>query len=128
MLKRNKLQIDRSATKTENIRSNTNKKITEFVKKSNNSPVITNATKHTSGIFSPPENSRDSKKMNIELDTEKELEQKQEMSNEQRKGEVSSEILDTMNIQHILGPLMKKFKLLREIVDKNYVKLDEVQR
>ena len=33
-----------------------------------------------------------------------------------------------MNIQHILGPLMKEFKLLKEIVDKNYTKLDEVQR
>ena len=76
MLKSNKLQIDKSATKTENIRSNTNKKITEFDKKSNNSPATTSATKHTSGILSPPENSRDSKKMNIELDTEKEMEQK----------------------------------------------------
>ena len=128
MLKSNKLKIDKSATKTENIWSNTNKKITEFIKKSNNSQAIISATKHTSDILSPPENSRDSKKMNIELDIEKEIEQKQEMSNEHRKGEVSSEVSNTMNIQHILGPLMKEFKLLREIVDKNYVKLDEVQR
>ena len=128
MSKSNKLQIDKSATKTENIRSNTNKKITDFVKKPNNSPAITSTTKCTSDILSPPENSRDSKKMNIELDIEKEIEQKQEMSNEHRKGEVSSEVSNTMNIQHILGPLMKEFKLLREIVDKNYVKLDEVQR
>ena len=128
MLKSNKPEIDRSANKTENIRPNTNKKITEFVIKSNNLPAITSATKRTSGILSPPENSRDSKKMNIELGAEKELEQKQEMSNEYRKGEVTSEVLDTMNIQHILGPLMKELKLLREIVDKNYTKLDEVQR
>ena len=66
--------------------------------------------------------------MNIELDTEKEIAQKQEMSNEHRKGEVSSEVSDMTNIQHILGPLMKEFKLLREIKDKNYAKLDKVQR
>ena len=127
MSKSNKPEIDRSATKTDNTRPNTNKKITEFVIKSNNSPV-TSATRHTSGILSPPENSTDSKKMNIELDTEKELEQEQEMSNEHRKGEVTSEALDTKNIQHIVDPLMNEFKLLREIVDKNYTKLDEVQR
>ena len=128
MSKSNKLQIDKSATKSGNIRSNTNQKIMEFVKKSINSPAITSATKRKSDILSPPENSRDSKKMNIKLDTEKEIEQKQEMNNEYRKGEISSEVSDIMNIQHILGPLMKEFKLLREIVDKNYAKLDEVQR
>ena len=84
MSKSNKPEIDRNATKTENIKPNTNKKITEFVIKSNNSPAITSAIKHTNGILSPPENSRDSK-MNIELDTEKGLEQMQEMSNEHRK-------------------------------------------
>ena len=92
MSKSNKLQIDKSATKTENMQSNTNKKITKLIKKSNNSPAITSATKHSSDILSPPENSRDSKKMNIELDIEKEIEQKQEMSNEHRKGEVLSEV------------------------------------
>ena len=122
----NKPEIDRSATKTENTRPN--KKITEFVIKSNSSTAITSATKHTSGILSPPENSSDSKKMNIELDTEKEWEQEQEMSNEHKMGEVTSESLDMMNIQHILGPLMNEFKPLREIVEKNYTKLDEVQR
>ena len=100
----------------------------EFIKKSTNPPAITSATKCTSDILSPPENSGNSKKMNIELDTGKEIEQKQEMNNEYGKEEILSEVSDTMNIQHILGPLMKEFKLLREIVDKNYAKLDEVQK
>ena len=37
-------------------------------------------------------------------------------------------MLDQHNLQQILGPLMKEFKLLREIIDKNYIKLDEVQK
>ena len=37
-------------------------------------------------------------------------------------------MLDQHNLQQILGPLMKEFKLLRETIDKNYIKLDEVQK
>ena len=64
------------------------------------------------------------------MDTE--LEQEHSMSNSHLTKrmyteEATDEIPDTKNLQHILGPLMNEFKLLREMVDKNYTKLDEVQ-
>ena len=119
--------------KNENIRPNSNKKITEFVTKLNNSPPSNNVTKRTSSILSPPENMRDSKKLNIEQNMDMELEQEQSMSNSQltkrmHTEEATAEIPDTKNLQHILVPLMNEFKLLREIVDKNYTKLDRVQQ
>ena len=125
--------MDRSVMKNENIRPNSNKKITEFVTKLYNSPSSNNATKKTSSILSPPENMRDSKKLNIEQNMDTELEQEQSMSISQltkrmHTKEATVQIPDTKNLQHILGPLMNEFKLLREIVDKNYTKLDEVQQ
>ena len=65
----NKSEVDRSG------RPNSNKKITEFVTKLNNSPSSNNATKRSSSILSPPENMRDSKKLNIEQKMDTELEQ-----------------------------------------------------
>ena len=44
-----------------------------------------------------------------------------------RKGE-STIMVDQHNLQQIIGPLMKEFKLLRETVDKNYTELNEVQK
>ena len=127
----NKSEVDRSVMKNEKIRPNSNKKITEFMTKSNNSPSSNNATKRTSNILSPPENTRDSRKLNIEQNMDTELEQEQSMSNSQltkrMHKEAMAEIPDTKNLQHILGPLMNEFKLLRQLVDKNYTKLDEVQ-
>ena len=44
------------------------------------------------------------------------------------KENTTAESMDSKNLKHILSPLMNEFKLPREIVDKNYTKLDEVQR
>ena len=121
-------QADKSASKTESTKSHSNRKITKFVTKSSKSPVSVSATKRTSSILSPPENSRDSKKINIEMDTDKEKDQDLSISSDCQMGEVMSDISESTNIQHVLGPLMNELKLLRETVDKNYAKLEEVQR
>ena len=107
------------------------KKITEFVVKTDNSPSVSHANKRSSSILNPPEYTREVKKLNRENNMEIESEQCE--CTEQIKGTLDTEgettvTMDQNNLQQILGPLMNEFKLLREIVDKNYTKLDVVQR
>ena len=107
------------------------KKITEFVVTPSASTSGPQAIKRTSSILSSPESTREVKKVNREMNME--VEEEQVESIEQAKEKIDSEgdttiMLDQHNLQQILGPLMKEFRSLGETVDKNYKKLEEVQK
>ena len=65
-----KLECDKNVKKGENIKTSSNKKITEFMVKTSVSPSAPQAIKRTSSILSPPESTREVKKINRETDME----------------------------------------------------------